>query len=1082
MLKFICLLILLSLSLCAQTPAELLQESGLSGGVIVHLGCGDGSETVKLATDPQYCIQGLDTGDVTAARQAILAQGKYGQVSISQLHEKRLPYADNLINLLIVERQGAVPQTEIMRVLCPLGKAYIRESGKWEEFVKPWPSDMDQWTHYLRGPDNNAVSSDENIGAPRSLRWVSYPRWGRSHEEMASMSTAVSANGKLFFINDNAPLTTIRFLGSWSLIARDAFNGTKLWEKQIPNWVDHLRHFRSGPTHLSRRLIAVDNRVFVTLGLDAPVSCLDAATGKVLKNFQETEQAEEIIYDHGKLYLMVGTSERIRKGGGLYERNEPSPSEERNIVVLDADSGEILWKKSACGIDYVMPLSLTVKENNVYYHSIKGVHCVDAATGAELWIAERPAVAKRYAFSTSTLVVTDQAVLLADRIVNMSRPESEGPADGDIDYAVHGWNESGYIRKGKNELTAYSTDDGKKLWSVPCNEGYNSPVDVFVIDDIVWTGSSFSKGYSITTGEVVRELNNKGAQVGMAHHRCYRNKATSNFILTGRDGIETIDLDKGWTGNNSWIRGTCQYGILPANGLIYAPPNACACHPKVKMQGMVAVSSTLPPSAKKDLPPPESSLIKGPAFARLTQLTSADRSLPADTWPLYRCDKMRSGSTRTEVTGTQPKWEAAPGGKLTQPVVGHGRVYVASTEKHTVYALNSKNGNPIWTYTAGGRIDSAPTLYKGLIIFGAADGWVYSLDASNGELAWQFRAAPEERIISAFGQLESAWPVHGAILVQNNEITFTAGRNTYLDGGIYFYHMNPATGQVLAANPIRHLDPITEKQTGREGSRQGLNFDSEGSTSDVLSGDGSNVFLKHMRFNADGIEQPPTEPHLFCQTGFIGEETFVRSYWVFGTNVGAGWGGWASMFNNQVKAAPAGRIMSFDNETIYGYGRIQHLAAAVGHRADATHLFASVKKYQPPEPAHEAQPAPADKKTKNKNKGVRKIQKTYLWSMTDPLITRAMVLSKNNLYIAGIPDPGIKDSQNETILQFTNNEEAIKAFMGDKGACLRVISKADGTTKEEVQLEAAPVFDGMSVAEGSLFISLKNGKVVCLGK
>ena len=1077
MRKLIAIITLLTLHLSAQSPSELLKKSGVTGGIVVHLGCDDAADTVNLGKNPQFCIHALTTSDPAAARKLIHRSGNYGRISANKLHGNKLPYADNLINILIAEDANSVSASEIMRVLTPLGKAYIKSGDSWKEIVKPWPENMDQWTHFLHGADNNAVSSDENIGAPRSLRWVGTPRWGRSHEEMASMSTAVSSNGRLFFINDNAPLASIRYLGDWHLIARDAFNGAPLWEKPISKWVDHLRHFRSGPTHISRRLTAVGDRVFVTLGFDAPVTCLDAATGKTIKIYKDTEFTEEIVYNNNHLYLMVGTSERIRRGGGLFERNEPAPTEERNVVAVDAESGNILWKKNACNNEYVMPLSLTARGDRVYYHSIKGIHCVDAASGEEIWLAEKQTVAKRYSFSTSTLVISDKAVLLADRKVNMAKPEAEGPADGDIEYGVHGWNEPGYIRKAQNQLTAYDIRDGKQLWSTPCAEGYNSPVDVFVIDNTVWVGSGFTKGYDLTTGEVKKQINTKGAPVGMAHHRCYRNKATPNYILTGRDGIETIDIEKGWTGNNSWIRGTCQYGILPANGLIYAPPNACACHPKVKMQGMVAVSADLPESSQKPLPGSAPRLIKGPAFERITKLTT--KTLPAGAWSQYRNDNMRSGSAKTVISGTDKIWEVKLGNRLTQPVSANGMVYVASTDKHTVYALNSDNGKTIWTFTAGGRIDSSPSLYKGLIIFGCTDGWVYCLVSSNGEEAWRFQAAPEDRLISIFGQLESSWPVHGAILVQNDEITFTAGRNTYLDGGIYFYRMNPATGKVLAAKPIRHLDPTTGKQTGKEGRKAGLGFDSEGTASDILSGNGSDVFLKHMRFNTMGEELPPTIPHLFCQTGFIGEETFVRSYWVYGTNVGAGWGGWATMMNNNVRIAPSGRILAFDDNEVYGYGRIKPVAQATGHRANKTHFFASIKEYKPVKPA--PQNKEKEKKGKKKNKAP-KATKTYKWHHSEPFIARAIVLTEDNLYIAGIPDAGIEDTKEKEILQFTNNEEALSAFKGTKGAYLQIFSKEDGTISKKIKLEAPPVFDGMSAAEGKLFISQRNDKIVCFGK
>lgn len=1067
------LLCLAALGAQAQSPAQLLQKSGIAGGIAVHLGCGDGRGCIELGEHPGWVVHGVDSGDISNARRTVFKSGRYGRISVGELHGARLPYADNLINLVIAERQGDIPRSEIMRVLAPLGKAYIKEGDGWQEIVKPWPPGMDQWSHYLRGADNNAVSSDVTIGAPRTLHWVASPRWGRSHEEMAGMSAAVSANGRLFYINDESPLVSIRFLAQHTLIARDAFNGVKLWEREVGPWVDHLRHFRSGPSHLSRRLTADGDRIYVTLALDAPVTCLNAADGTTLRSYAGTEYTEEILCNSdGRLYLLVGTSERVRRGEGLFERNEPPPSQNREIVVIDEQSGRVIWRKNARGAEYVMPLGLAVRGDRVYYHSIRGLHCADAATGAELWLAARAAVATRYGFSTSTLVATDEVVLLADRIVD-PKPGPNAAATGDVVYAVHGWNESGFARKTGNTLTAYSAQDGRELWQRPCSEGYNSPVDVFVADKMVWVGTQFDKGHHLLTGEVLREINTKGDPVGMTHDRCYRNKATVKMILTGRDGIETIDLEQGWTGNNSWVRGTCQYGILPANGLIYAPPNACACHPKVKMQGMVALAAALPDSAKKELPPAAERLIRGAAFSRLPELASAET--PEGSWHQYRGDSMRSGCAATKVVGTRLHWEAQPGGRLTQPVAAGGMVYAASVDSHTLFALDARSGKTRWTFTAGGRIDSAPSIYKGLLIFGCADGGVYCLDRTSGEMLWRFRAAPEERLLSVFGQLESAWPVHGAVLIQNDEIHFTAGRSSYLDGGIYLYRMNPVTCEILAATAIRHLDPITGKQSGREGRKEGLPFDSEGTVSDILSGDGTSVFLKHMRFDRDGNEQPATVPHLFCQTGFLGEESFVRSYWLYGTDVGAGWGGWATMINNHLRIAPAGRILVFDDSTIFGYGRIRHLAAAVGHRADATHLFASVKEYSLPEVGADAQ-TPSKKKGGNS-----KPEKTFVWSIDEAFTVRAMTLTADTLYTAGIPDAGVKDTTDEKILQFTNNAEALAAFKGERGAYLKSISKTDGKIKATVKLDAPPVFDGMSAAEGRLFISLNNGKIVCYG-
>ena len=63
-------------------------------------------------------------------------------------------------------------------------------------------------------------------------------------------------------------------------------------------------------------------------------------------------------------------------------------------------------------------------------------------------------------------------------------------------------------------------------------------------------------------------------QGGYMHPRCYRNKATERFLVLGNQGTQFLDVDSGESWLHYWLRGTCQYGILPANGLLYVPPHA----------------------------------------------------------------------------------------------------------------------------------------------------------------------------------------------------------------------------------------------------------------------------------------------------------------------------------------------------------------------------------------------------------------------------------------------------------------------------------------------------------------------------
>lgn len=127
-------LILAATSAHAESGAEILSNAGTTGGLVVHLGCGDGRLTAQLCADEQYLVHGLDSSaaNVEQARRHIRSLGLYGRVSVEEFTPGRLPYADNLVNLLVIEDSSAVSRGEALRVLAPGGVAMIRrqEAGK----------------------------------------------------------------------------------------------------------------------------------------------------------------------------------------------------------------------------------------------------------------------------------------------------------------------------------------------------------------------------------------------------------------------------------------------------------------------------------------------------------------------------------------------------------------------------------------------------------------------------------------------------------------------------------------------------------------------------------------------------------------------------------------------------------------------------------------------------------------------------------------------------------------------------------------------------------------------------------------
>jgi len=94
----------------AKEAKEILASVNYRGGLIVHLGCGDGRLTAALHTGGDSIVRGLDAdaAQVAKAREHIHSLGLYGRVSADTFDGKHLPYADNLVNLVVASAECQV--------------------------------------------------------------------------------------------------------------------------------------------------------------------------------------------------------------------------------------------------------------------------------------------------------------------------------------------------------------------------------------------------------------------------------------------------------------------------------------------------------------------------------------------------------------------------------------------------------------------------------------------------------------------------------------------------------------------------------------------------------------------------------------------------------------------------------------------------------------------------------------------------------------------------------------------------------------------------------------------------------------
>ncbi|MCH5375997.1 MAG: hypothetical protein JJ992_18670, partial [Planctomycetes bacterium] len=386
------------LCVCAVTSSLVAADKvGRSDGLIVCIGekaldrtSGDWDQPGRIF----HCLE-ISDAKVDALRRKIAAAGRHGKVSVEKFDGRRLPYINNLVTrIVIADAHCSVPSEEILRVLAPYGTAIAPLSssclprpaqdigGGYEAFAKPYPEQMDEWPQRLHGADNNCVAKDKMVGPPRHVQWASGPIWLRAHIGAPTVTSMVSSGGRLFSIDDVEIAENPLLPARWRLVARDAFNGIILWTLDYPTWEQVTAHMSSYHAQMQRRLVAIGDIVYCTPGLTAPITALDAATGKVVREFKGTQRTQEFVYHRGMLYAVVG--DRMRYSGyvpsGTLSLGRRRGSD-RAGSGTHPDGAEPILTFEGNGF----PLSAYSPQTPNAENPTNVIVAVDAATGREVW-------------------------------------------------------------------------------------------------------------------------------------------------------------------------------------------------------------------------------------------------------------------------------------------------------------------------------------------------------------------------------------------------------------------------------------------------------------------------------------------------------------------------------------------------------------------------------------------------------------------------------------------------------------------------------------------------------------------------
>ncbi len=194
-------------------------------------------------------------------------------------------------------------------------------------------------------------------------------------------------------------------------------------------------------------------------------------------------------------------------------------------------------------------------------------------------------------------------------------------------------------------------------------------------------------------------------------------------------------------------------------------------------------------------------------------------------WPMWRHDVARSGATSEklpdevhlqwsrEMPAAKVAWPNEPRlqfDAVNESVVVGKTLFVGSSYDGSLRAFDTETGEAKWTFYTEGPIRCAPVAWKNKVAVGSDDGYLYCLNAATGEKLWKVRGAAVER--PDYRQLGNArlisyWPVRGGAVLKEGTIYFGAG--IWPSMGVFINAVDAETGKVKWRNSeVNYIEQV----------------------------------------------------------------------------------------------------------------------------------------------------------------------------------------------------------------------------------------------------------------------------------
>jgi outer membrane protein assembly factor BamB len=601
-------------------------------GYCLVLDCGQGQLAYELAKRTNFKIVGIETDKINlaVARQKLEAAHLLGdRVVIEPWDISDLPkYFANLIisDGMLLTGETTASDEQINRLLRPYGGVALlgkkKSSGNeisWTKTIRGSLEGAGAWTHQYADPQNTACSDDKLVRDRLGVLWFGQPGSESMVERHARAASPVSMNGRLFV------------QGEELIMAYDAYNGTFLWQTEIPGAVRVRVDVDSGNLALSQdalyvaaydkcsRLDPATGNIMQSYELPLAennenlrwgyIACVDNILLTVAANplrqeyaatYKEEYRSNDLLETVKKEYKRRGTDWR-------YVASFPSWGSQRSpkdtitdrimagdyLCALDTRTGQKLWQYN--GKD-IANISVTIDDGIVFFVDSR---VTDDQRTAALNERNRLAGEKIYIPPENILAQLDGAmadVRLAVAVdlkagaVLWKKPidlsgcggDKMGSAakDGVLLFFGHFSNhDTGFFKNNEltwRRITALNADTGDIIWSKPLNYLRRPLIigDKIIIEPRACdlrTGQIFTRKDPITGLDTPWEFLRPG-------HCCAITSASAEMMFYRSYNAAMYDFanDKGVSLFGA-IRPGCWLNMIPANGLMLMPEASAGC-------------------------------------------------------------------------------------------------------------------------------------------------------------------------------------------------------------------------------------------------------------------------------------------------------------------------------------------------------------------------------------------------------------------------------------------------------------------------------------------------------------------------